>query len=892
MAARKVNNLFITNHQFLQGKFPEPMTRIVLLLLTLCLLPLRSLSQELSTLDSLALFHETTALNSGRVAQEIIYLHLDNTSYYQGERIYFACYLMTSDGLRPSNLSQTVYVELLNPSGKVIDKCVLKAVDGRCHGSLSVNETPFYSGYYEIRAFTRYMLNFGDEAIFTRVIPVFNKPKTEGDFSERSMLKYGSRERTFLRPKPQSHDKVEAKFYPEGGRLISSLPARVGVEITDSYLRPVATSGSIVDQKTDSVVATFTTCTMGRGSFNFTPDGGRKYRAEFDFEGKKRTFNLPKSEPSGIALNVDNLSNPDSVTVTVSRSANLPATLIGASLSCRGRIYSRAIIDLSDDLSASFTTSRAKLPTGVINVTLFSPEGTTIADRLFFNNRNDFITLDYEFDKAAYSPYEPVNLNLKLSTPTPVSLSVTDAENRVAYFSDILADLLLASEVKGYVHNPSYYFAEPADPGRQRELDEMLMIQGWRKYSWQQLAGLEPYPLDLTPEKGIEVHGRVLSRFTDKPQKNASISAMITNMSADSTNRKLLFLDSFDTDDNGNFAFRTAIEGKAMMTLSPVRKKSIKSYRILLNSDRYPATRGYDRAEMVTEIDTTFHPLNVAIADTDTIAPIEELDLGADTTRLLDEVEVRARASRWTRANILSNASVCHDIESEYNDMLDHGAKNIRSLIDILLSIDKKFTHQREILYDARSPLFIVEGDKFMENKGLTLVKQDENFITAEQLMALDVGERVREIAEFKIIGNCNPLLIPVEYIKNVYVSTRDDAIYHYLSEYFPGSLDDLERMKRRVGCVVLIELNPMMPAQMKKGMRRVVLEGYTTEPVEFYSPDYSQAPPVETDFRRTLYWNPDLLPDADGNIKINFFNNSYTRHPRVSAAYLPFPTD
>lgn len=866
------------------------MTRIILLILTLCLLPLRTVAQQMSALDSLALFHETTALNSGRFPQEIIYLHLDNTSYYQGERIYFACYLMTTDGLRPSNLSQTVYVELLNPSGKVIDKCVLKAVDGRCHGSLSVNETPFYSGYYEIRAFTRYMLNFGDEAIFTRVIPVFNKPKTEGDFSERSMLKYGSRERTFLRPKPQSHDKVEARFYPEGGHLVSSLPARVGVEITDSYLRPVATSGRIIDQKTDSVVATFTTGPMGRGSFSFTPGSG-KYRAEFDYEGKKQTVTLPKADPTGIVLSVDNLTNPDSVTITVSRSPNLPATLIGASLTCRGRLYSRAIIDLSDDLSTTFSTSRDKLPTGVIDVTLFSTDGTPIADRLFFNNRNDFVTFDYEFDKSSYSPYEPVNLNLKLSDYTPLSLSVTDAENRVAYFSDILADLLLASEVKGYIHNPAYYFAKPDDPGRQSELDEMLMIQGWRKYPWQQLAGLEPYPLDLTPEKGIEVHGRVLSRFIDKPQKNASISAMITNITDDSTKRKILFLDSFDTDTNGNFAFRTDIEGNAMMTLSPVRKKSIKSYRILLNSDRYPATRGYDRAEMVTEIDTTFHPLNVAIAETDTIAPIET-ELLADTTRLLGEVEVKARASRWTRTNILSNASVCHDIESEYNGMLDHGAKNIRSLIDILLSIDKKFTHHREILYDARNPLFIVEGDKFMENNELTLVKQDENFITADQLMALDVGERIREISEFKIIGNCNPMLIPVEYIKNVYVNTHDDAIFHYLSEYFPGSLDDLERMKRRVGCAVIIELNPMMPAQMKKGMRRVVLEGYTTEPVEFYSPDYSHAPPVETDFRRTLYWNPDLLPDADGNIKISFFNNSFTRHPRVSAAYLPFPTD
>ncbi|MDE6279856.1 MAG: hypothetical protein K2M05_07760 [Paramuribaculum sp.] len=845
----------------------------------------------MSAIDSLVLFHETTALNSGLYPQEIIYLHIDNTSYYQGDRIYFACYLMTADRLKASNLSQTVYVELLNPAGKVIDKCVLKAVNGRCHGSLSVNETPFYSGYYEIRAFTRYMLNFGDEAIFTRVIPVFNKPKTEGDFAERSMLKYGSRERTYLRPKPISHDKVEAKFYPEGGHLVSSIPSRVGVEITDANLRPIITSGRVIDQNTDSVVATFTTGAAGRGSFDFIPGSG-KYSVEFDFQGKTQTFNLPKAENSGIALAVDNLSNSDSVKITVSRTPDLPPTLIGASLTCRGRLYSRAIIDLSEDLSASFITSREKLPTGVIQLTLFNTEGTPIADRLFFNNRNDFVTYDYEFDKSSYNPYEPVNLTLNLSNPTAVSLSVTDADNQVAYYSDILADLLLASEVKGYIHNPAYYFADPSDPERQRELDNMLMIQGWRKYPWRQLAGLEPFNLDLNPEKGIEVHGRVLSRYTDKPQKDVSISALITNLTEDSTKRKVLFLDSFDTDVNGNFAFRTDIEGNAMMTLSPVKKKSIKSYRILLNTDRYPEMRGYDRAEMVTEIDTTFHAVATAANYPDTAITYID-DLPDDSTRHLSEVVVKARASHWTRANIISNASVRHDIDSEYNNMLDHGAKNIRSLIDILLSIDKKFSQHKEILYDARNPLFIVEGGKFMENEQLMLVGQDENFITAKQLQDLDINTRFNYIGNAKIFGNCNPHLIPVEYIKNVYINTKDDAIFHYISEYYPDcSHEEMDRIKRRVGCVVLIELNPMMPAQLKKGMRRSVLEGYTTNMVEFYSPDYSGAPPVEPDYRRTLYWNPDLLPDADGNIRINFFNNSFTRHPRVSAAYLPYPAD
>ena len=37
---------------------------------------------------------------------------------------------------------------------------------------------------------------------------------------------------------------------------------------------------------------------------------------------------------------------------------------------------------------------------------------------------------------------------------------------------------------------------------------------------------------------------------------------------------------------------------------------------------------------------------------------------------------------------------------------------------------------------------------------------------------------------------------------------------------------------------------------------------------------DYSVIPPM-ADFRRTIYWNPDVIADDKGNAKVEFFNNS-----------------
>ena len=50
---------------------------------------------------------------SKNIAQEKVYLHFDNTSYYQGDNIWFKCYV-TSAQNQLSKLSKTLYVELLN----------------------------------------------------------------------------------------------------------------------------------------------------------------------------------------------------------------------------------------------------------------------------------------------------------------------------------------------------------------------------------------------------------------------------------------------------------------------------------------------------------------------------------------------------------------------------------------------------------------------------------------------------------------------------------------------------------------------------------------------------------------------------------------------------------
>ena len=148
----------------------------VLLLFILSVLPYSSKAQMSSDslVQKIAGYIDAIQNFGDVLPQEKVYLHFDNTSYYQGDPIWFQCYVVTPGLNHPTELSKTLYVELLNPGGEIISKRVLPIRNGRCHSSFELTQLPFYSGFYEVRAYTKYMLN--SITLFGRII---NRRKEE-----------------------------------------------------------------------------------------------------------------------------------------------------------------------------------------------------------------------------------------------------------------------------------------------------------------------------------------------------------------------------------------------------------------------------------------------------------------------------------------------------------------------------------------------------------------------------------------------------------------------------------------------------------------------------------------------------------------------------------------
>lgn len=109
---------------------------------------LNARGQKDSAMLKIRKFVDNAVVFSQQMPQEKVFVHLDNNSYYRGDKIWFQCYVVAYPDNRPQPLSRTLYVELLTPGGKSVERKVLRIENGRCHGSLSLNHLPFYSGFY------------------------------------------------------------------------------------------------------------------------------------------------------------------------------------------------------------------------------------------------------------------------------------------------------------------------------------------------------------------------------------------------------------------------------------------------------------------------------------------------------------------------------------------------------------------------------------------------------------------------------------------------------------------------------------------------------------------------------------------------------------------------
>lgn len=777
--------------------------------------------------------------------REKAYLHFDNTSYYVGDTIWFKAYVTLAEKQVFSSISRPLYVELVDQAGHVTDKQIIKLSQGEGSGQFVLPQS-MLSGYYEVRAYTRWMLAFSDPQYFSRTLPIYQL--SHSDQLERSISTYELSPSMEKRPE-ETREKLSLRFFPEGGQLVEGVTSQVAFKAESKNEGNLQLSGTLYTKEGQEITS-FETLHDGMGAFEYTPSALPAI-AKVNFQGKKYEFILPKALPSGYVLKVDN--NAGAISVTVSCNAATPQDTLAVFISHQGRPHAYQLIQCQANEPQQFTVLSRKLPAGVLQISLLNRAGNTLCDRFVFASPRAPLQISPKSLKEIYAPYAPIRCELQLNNaigepmPGKLSVSIRDAvrSDYMEYDNNIFTDLLLTSDLKGYIHQPGYYFTE-SSLRKQKELDILLMVHGWRKYDMTQQIGISPFtPLQL-PESQLVLYGQVKSTILKNKLKDIALSVMVKRDAEIITGQTV-------TDENGHFSIPLEdFEGsmEAVIQTRKVGKERNKDASILIDRHFSPATRAYGYKELHPEWGNIAHWQQEA----------EKFDsLYMDSIRrvdglyLLDEVEIKSKRRRQST-----------NMATKINEQSIDAYYDIRQAVDQLRDNGKVLTTIPEVM-EKLNPLFY--WDRSNDNctyrqKPICYIMDNKILSSTEVNMMLTEIDGLASIIISKGTGG-----IDDEIIQNSKMSDSNDIDVTELDKYSIFYLIPLPRHD---------VLNKHETAAL--GTRQTVMQGYTPA-LEYYSPAYidKELYMDKADKRRTLYWNPTVQTDENGKAVIECYNNQYS---------------
>lgn len=313
---------------------------------------------------------------------------------------------------------------------------------------------------------------------------------------------------------------ISVQFFPEGGDLVNNIRSKVAFKALGKDGLGKEVSGVLKNDKGD-ILAKIVSRNKGMGIFSLTPIEGSNYTASITFsDGSTKDFALPKSKAEGLVLSAVN-TDIDSITVRVlgNTSSNQNNNYYVFVQSSGNLLYS-VKSKLSSNGGFIIKLPKAGFPSGIAQFTLMDYNMQPIAERLvFINNSSNYLDIKVASDKRQYKKREQVILNLNTHREGnkenigTFSVSVID-ETKVPVNENeentIFSELLLNSDLKGYIEEPNYYFYK-TDDAKRENLDILMLTQGWRRFKWQNIIN------NIQPE------------FTFKPEKTLALTGKVTN---------------------------------------------------------------------------------------------------------------------------------------------------------------------------------------------------------------------------------------------------------------------------------------------------------------------------------------------------------------------------
>jgi hypothetical protein len=753
--------------------------------------------------------------------QEKIHVHFDKPAYNTGETIWFKAYLYT--GIAPSNISRNFYAELVEPSGRILSQKIVPIFEASASGSFDIPAN-ITSPSLIFRAYTTWMLNFDTSFIYTKTFRVLNKNVAPGSV-------------------PAAATTRSLKLFPEGGDLVEGLESVVAFKSADFYGMPIDLKGTVKDN-TGAVITNFESEHDGMGKFVLEPKPGATYYAEWQDEKKQvRKTPLPAAKKTGVVLKVVPQENKAGFVVRRSGNAGADLQSLWVLASYNQQVVYKAKLTLRETFMIGGAIPLENIPSGVLQITVFDMNWNALAERITFINKEDY------FFSTRVTPVlkdvkkrgkNVIEIEVPDTLRSNLSIAVTDAGLTKADpdAENIVSRLLLSGDLKGYVHNPYYYFLG-TDETIRGHLDLVMLTHGWRRFKWEDLAaGKLPvikYPRENYLSLSAELAGVTASQIPKNTELNVFLeskdsSRQIFLLGVDSTGKfredGLIFFDTvkvFYAFNNNKFL---ATRGTMNFTNgtwkggASLRPDSI--WRIPIPVDSSMLARGKFFA-----------------SEAEKVRPDLEKKV-----KTLEAVTVRAKAK-----------SRSEELDQNYTSGLFRGS-------------------------DAVS--FDLVNDPFATG-ALNIFQYLQGKVAGLQITGATGGGATPQLSWRGGTPTLflNEMQMDAAGLQNIPVN--DIA---YIKVFRPPFFGAAGGGAGGAIAVYTRKGNEQSANQQNNtpGLEKGILVGYAS-PKEFYSPDYTKESPLHEvmDVRTTLYWAPYILTDAGNRrISISFYNNDISTRLRV----------
>lgn len=854
-----------------------------------------------------------------RTDREILYLHTDKSSYLVGDTIWFAAYLVSALDYMPSQQSGIAYIELITPTNGIEKRLAIHLVLG--HGMAQIPlEQKVIPGTYRIRAYTRWMQNLSDSLFFQKDIPIVggeqnwlmnihsyqqlslansdsihmlfslkdqsgnpadNKPvllsltnsrgktilsqsittNTDGSLNAHFNVEKNKRNNqltlhiadqykitraAYPIPINLANDTLDVQFLPESGHLIAAMDNTMAFKAIKSDGTGADITGTIQDSK-GNIVTSFATGYKGMGTFSFTPKIDEQYNVMIN----GRSYTLPITENMGTIVHVDALSNKDSILVDL----NGTQDAVGQYYFLFGK--SKGMILYGSKLLMKTRNNRLAIdkkifPNGVNSFTLTKMNGQILNERMFFVNQYDSLKIAFLAPQNTIRTGDSVPVHLKITDQdnNPIqgifSLAITDnqqVKKDPRNDENIISYALLHSELKGSIETPGYYFSN-INEQKQKALDALMLTQGFVQYNW------DTTKMVIPAERQFEIGGKASTLF-GKPLKNARITLL-------SQGKETFIMDTV-ADEKGRFTFNNFPLFDSSTFFVQARNKKDKSFGIGIELDHssFPVVNDYNFQS------ANRSPANINV-DTNMQNHIRQYDKFYEKKygkRTLLDVTVTTKARIDGSANLNGPGQYDQAItQSELQQMRD------TTLLQILQSRLKGFnpgTCGRD-----RTLYYMLNGNKVrfvFDGIGIDFFYNEES-----------IGGTINPYYQF--VTNYLKYYTAKD-IKGIEVMQSSRYSSNYINTYLTS--DERLSYNPAMGCpFTYIEIT----TYGKQGpflRHNATADVLRPQPFSYgkisYQPKYINRRLQDSlpDVRSTLYWNPLIITDKNGEAQCAFYSAS-----------------